>query len=64
MRQDTRNHKNRPIESKCGEIILKGFPHQIAEKYEKLAAEARNAKDHVLEQTYLQHAEHFRRGER
>lgn len=59
------NHRPRPsyvLISTCREIIVRGNAVQIAEKYEKLAADARGDGDLVLEQLYLNHVEHWRKG--
>lgn len=56
-----RPHNPNRRRSVCGDLTLNGQPAQIAEQYEKRADEAAGDKDHVLEQTYRQHAEHWRR---
>jgi len=49
------------ITSHCGEIITRGQAPQLAGKYEALARVAAGEHDRVMEQSYLQHAEHYRR---
>ena len=56
-----RKHRGAPIVvSRCAGYILKGYPAQLVEKYMKLAEEAT---DSVARELFLQHAEHYRRGE-
>ncbi len=43
------------------EVRIRGTAHQICEKYEALAKDARSAGDTVLAESYLQHAEHYQR---
>jgi hypothetical protein len=44
-----------------GTYILRGTPEQLVHRYESLAAQARNEKDNMNEQMYLQYADHWRR---
>lgn len=43
------------------EVRIRGTAHQICEKYEALAKDARAVGDAVLAESYLQHAEHYQR---
>jgi hypothetical protein len=43
------------------EVRIRGTAHQICEKYEALAKDARSTGDTVLAESYLQHAEHYQR---
>lgn len=43
------------------EVRIRGTAHQISEKYEALAKDARSSGDMVLAESYLQHAEHYQR---
>lgn len=43
------------------EVRIRGTAHQICEKYEALAKDARSSGDLVLAESYLQHAEHYQR---
>jgi len=43
------------------EVRIRGTAHQICEKYEALAKDARSSGDMVLAESYLQHAEHYQR---
>jgi hypothetical protein len=55
-------HRTNSLRSSCGEVLIRArTPIQIAENYEGLALEAAGAQDVVTEQSYLQHAEHYRR---
>ncbi len=48
--------------SNCnGKRITARTPHQIAEKYEKMAEEAEIDKDLALSHLYMQYADHWRR---
>jgi hypothetical protein len=51
--------RRRVLTSNCGEVTLRGTPHQLVEKYEALASENNN--DETQRQQYLQHAEHYTR---
>jgi hypothetical protein len=55
--------KRRSRTSYCGTYILRGTPEQLVHRYESLAAQARNEKDNMNEQMYLQYADHWRRVE-
>ncbi len=43
------------------DVRIRGTAHQISEKYEALAKDARSAGDTVMAESYLQHAEHYQR---
>ena len=43
------------------DVRIRGTAHQICEKYTLLAKDARATGDHVLAESYLQHAEHYQR---
>lgn len=56
-----KKHRGAPVvESRCAAYIFKGYPAQLVERYTKLAEEA---EDSATKQLFLQHAEHYRRGE-
>ena len=57
------NHRNRKPRGKtnrsqCADVIVRGTPHQLVDKYKSLAEETN---DTVLKEQYLQHAEHYQR---
>lgn len=56
-----RRHRFPTFKSICNGKAIRGAPLYIAQEYERLANEAAGDKDHVLEQTYRQHAEHWTR---
>lgn len=47
--------------SNCKDYRLRGTAHQIVDKYEALAKEAGTDGDEILEQLFLNHAEHYRK---
>jgi len=55
------NPLTRSFESNGPDVKLRGTPAHIAEKYMSLARDAASTGDYVLEQNYLQHAEHYNR---
>ena len=54
-------NKNRVYDSSGPEVRIRGTAHQITEKYLVLAKDATSSGDHVLAQSYMQHAEHYQR---
>lgn len=60
-RRPQQRNTNPVYQSNGPDVRIRGTAHQIVEKYEGLAHEAENAKDAVMEQSYLQHAEHYQR---
>lgn len=69
----TRNHRSRGgrnggshnqakvFDSNGPDVRIRGTAHQIHEKYIALSKEAHGSGDLVLEENYLQYAEHYRR---
>ena len=55
------NNRSQVFDSNGPEVRIRGTAHQICEKYEALAKDARSAGDTVLAESYLQHAEHYQR---
>jgi hypothetical protein len=55
------NPLSRSFESNGPDVKIRGTPAHIAEKYLSLARDAQSSGDPVLEQNYLQHAEHYSR---
>ena len=55
------NNRSQVYDSNGPEVRIRGTAHQISEKYEALAKDARSAGDWVLAESYLQHAEHYQR---
>ena len=54
-------NKNRVFDSSGPEVRIRGTAHQITEKYMVLAKDAASSGDHILAQSYMQHAEHYQR---
>ena len=55
------NPLTRNYESSGPDVKVRGNAQTIADKYQQLARDAQSAGDAVLEQSYLQHAEHYLR---
>jgi hypothetical protein len=55
------NARTRVYDSNGPDVRIRGTAYQVADKYEALAKDAMSAGDIVLAQSYLQHAEHYRR---
>lgn len=49
------------FDSNGPDVRIRGTAHQVAEKYMTLAKDAASAGDRILEESYLQHAEHYQR---
>lgn len=60
-RNSGQNSKTRVYDSNGPDVRIRGTAHQVAEKYMALAKDATGAGDHVLAESYLQHAEHYQR---
>lgn len=58
-----RGNQNRAqvFDSNGPEVRIRGTAHQICEKYIALAKDSAASGDHVLAESYLQHAEHYQR---
>lgn len=58
-----RNNQNRMqvYDSNGPDVRIRGTAHQVHEKYAALAKDAAGAGDHILAESYLQHAEHYQR---
>ena len=54
-------NRSQVFDSNGPEVRIRGTAHQICEKYEALAKDARSVGDLVLAESYLQHAEHYQR---
>tara|TARA_A200000113_G_scaffold159112_1_gene143838 strand:+ start:41 stop:433 length:393 start_codon:yes stop_codon:yes gene_type:complete len=54
-------NKNKVYDSSGPEVRIRGTAHQITEKYLVLAKDATSSGDHILAQSYMQHAEHYQR---
>jgi len=55
------NQRAQVFDSNGADVRIRGTAHQIFEKYEALAKDARSSGDLVLAESYLQHAEHYQR---
>lgn len=55
------NNRAKVFDSNGPEVRIRGTAHQILEKYEGLAKDAKSSGDHVLAESYMQHAEHYQR---
>ena len=60
-RNNSQNSKTRVYDSNGPDVRIRGTAHQVAEKYMALAKDATGSGDHVLAESYLQHAEHYQR---
>ncbi|MEM6812593.1 MAG: DUF4167 domain-containing protein [Pseudomonadota bacterium] len=54
-------NRNRVFDSNGPDVRIRGTAHQVAEKYEALAKDARSEGDSILAESYMQHAEHYQR---
>lgn len=41
------------------DVRIRGTAHQVAEKYDALAKDAKASGDHIMAENYYQHAEHY-----
>ena len=55
------NSKTRVYDSNGPDVRIRGTSHQITDKYMNLAKDAASSGDHVLAESYMQHAEHYQR---
>lgn len=55
------NQRTQVFDSNGPDVRIRGTAHQICEKYSALAKDAAGSGDRILEQSYLQHAEHYQR---
>ena len=56
------NHNRSQIfDSNGPDVRIRGTAHQIHEKYMALAKDAASSGDRIMEENYLQHAEHYQR---
>ncbi len=55
------NIKTKVFDSNGPDVRIRGNAMQVHEKYVALARDASSAGDHVLAESYLQHAEHYQR---
>lgn len=49
------------FDSNGPDVRIRGTAHQVAEKYVALAKDAASIGDRIMEENYLQHAEHYQR---
>lgn len=55
------NQRTQVFDSNGPDVRIRGTAHQIFEKYTALAKDAAGMGDRIMEQSYLQHAEHYMR---
>lgn len=55
------NNRMQVFDSNGPDVRIRGTAHQVVEKYMALAKDANGSGDIVMEQNYLQHAEHYQR---
>ncbi len=55
------NNRTQVFDSNGPDVRIRGTAHQIHEKYIALAKDASGMGDRIVEQSYLQHAEHYQR---
>ena len=54
-------NKTQVFDSNGPEVRIRGTAHQVFEKYMALSKDARGVGDHILAESYMQHAEHYQR---
>lgn len=54
-------NRTQVFDSNGPDVRIRGTAHQVHEKYMALAKDAAAAGDHVMAESYLQHAEHYQR---
>lgn len=60
-RSGGQNNRSQVFDSNGPDVRIRGTAHQVAEKYMSLAKDAAASDDTMMEQNYLQHAEHYQR---
>mgnify|MGYP002152482413 CR=1 FL=1 len=55
------NAKSKVYDSNGPDVRIRGTAHQITEKYLNLAKDSSSSGDHVMAESYMQHAEHYQR---
>ncbi len=55
------NSRTQVFDSNGPDVRIRGSAQQVYEKYVALARDAASGGDHVLAESYLQHAEHYQR---
>lgn len=55
------NNRSQVFDSNGPDVRIRGTAHQIHEKYMALAKDAAGCGDRIVEESYLQHAEHYQR---
>ncbi len=55
------NQRTKVYDSNGPDVRIRGTAHQVIEKYIALAKDASSSGDRILEESYLQHAEHYQR---
>lgn len=60
-RRGNSNNRSQVFDSNGPDVRIRGTAHQIHEKYVALAKDAAGSGDRILEESYLQHAEHYQR---
>ena len=57
----TNNSRTQVFDSNGPDVRIRGNAQQVYDKYIALARDASGGSDHVLAESYLQHAEHYQR---
>lgn len=60
-RNRTNNPRTQVFDSNGPDVRIRGNAQQVYDKYVALARDAAAGSDHVLAESYLQHAEHYQR---
>jgi len=60
-RNRTNNSRTQVFDSNGPDVRIRGNAQQVYDKYVALARDASAGSDHVLAESYLQHAEHYQR---
>ena len=60
-RSRTNNPRTQVFDSNGPDVRIRGNAQQVYDKYVALARDASAGSDHVLAESYLQHAEHYQR---
>ncbi|PJB69783.1 MAG: hypothetical protein CO093_09635 [Alphaproteobacteria bacterium CG_4_9_14_3_um_filter_47_13] len=60
-RRSAQNNRSHVFDSNGPDVRIRGTAHQIHEKYMALARDAAGSGDRIVEESYLQHAEHYQR---
>lgn len=60
-RRGNQNNRSQVFDSNGPDVRIRGTAFQIHEKYVALAKDAAGIGDRIMEESYLQHAEHYQR---